>query len=100
MMAEGKILFKNDSGDNVTVAINIWKGTGDGEPGTFTVHNGDTAPWERKDSRGYVMYVTQGSESAAYYVLSGSVITYSGPRSVIDNGKNIHPLTAPTPSLT
>jgi hypothetical protein len=87
------ITVTNKSADDIQVSISTWGNYGD--PNPYPVGTGITESWDRKDPRGFVLYLQKGATAQPYYVQAGAAIVFFSFQEVTDNGEPIHPVSAP-----
>ena len=73
----------NNSGFDVHVSVNRW-GTG-GSTDPYTIKAGESADWDRSDSRGFVMYLeNSGGFDGPYYILADAQVVFNKDLSVTE----------------
>lgn len=90
----------NNSNQTIWVSINRWGSSGD--PSFYQINQGSTEPWDRSDSRGFVMFLAYNRSGSTYtgykyYIYEDSSIAVTsdqaayGGLKVTDDGRQIQP---------
>lgn len=75
------IVVKNETANEISVAINKWGSNGDTD--YFKIKSQNSETWDRSDDRGFVMYLSHsGTLDGPYYVRAGSTVRFMGNKKV------------------